>query len=169
MSRLGVVILIGIVAVAAVLVQPDLRESFVTTSGQQAARSTARATSAPRPYAQNRQHAREVRERRQAAAEARAAERLAADPERQAEREARARAARIDHSTVTLAEYSELEDGMSYWGAVVVIGFDPVEISRVSMPGGVTRTVQWMNDDGSSATASFRNDYLIQKLQVGLR
>jgi hypothetical protein len=77
---------------------------------------------------------------------------------------------------VTMAEYQQLQNGMSYQQVVQVIGQPGEEASRNHMDGvpGVMESVetvmyQWINPGGSNMNAMFQNDKLIQKAQFGLR
>lgn len=77
---------------------------------------------------------------------------------------------------VTLSSYNQLTNGMGYFDAVGVIGFQGEELSRSRMDGvpGVMSSVdtvmyQWINADGSNMNAMFQNDRLVSKAQFGLR
>jgi hypothetical protein len=77
---------------------------------------------------------------------------------------------------VTLAEYEQLWNGMSYVLARSIIGEPGEELSRVHFDGaqGVMEPVDtvmysWRNGDGSNMNAMFQNDRLIQKAQFGLK
>ncbi|MSO62041.1 MAG: DUF3862 domain-containing protein [Acidobacteria bacterium] len=71
---------------------------------------------------------------------------------------------------VTLSQYSQLGDGMSYQDAVRVLGGPGTEISRSDLAGTVTVMYQW---DGAGMVANmnamFQNDRLVTKAQFGLR
>lgn len=77
---------------------------------------------------------------------------------------------------ITLAEYQQLQIGMSYSAATTVIGQGGEEMSRNKIDGipGVMAPVetimyQWANPDGSNMNAIFQNDKLFQKAQFGLK
>jgi hypothetical protein len=79
-------------------------------------------------------------------------------------------------AAVTLAEYSQIRSGMSYWEVRAVIGDAGTEMSRNHLEGvpGVMESIDtvmylWTNADGSNMNAMFQNDKLIQKAQFGLR
>ena len=84
----------------------------------------------------------------------------------QQQRENRIRAE--DARTVTAAEYSLLQAGMSYQEAVEIIGFPGEEISRSDIAGITTVMYQWTNRDFSNMNAMFQNGALVTKAQFGL-
>lgn len=77
---------------------------------------------------------------------------------------------------VTMAQYQEVQSGMSYRQVADMVG-EPGEqtgSSRIEDVPGVTTRVetvsyQWVNPDGSQMTAVFQNDRLITKTQINLR
>jgi uncharacterized membrane protein YdbT with pleckstrin-like domain len=80
-----------------------------------------------------------------------------------------AREANLDRTTVTAAEYRQLDTGMSYARAVEIIGFQGTELSRNEIAGITTVMLQWTNRDGGNMNAMFQNGRLVQKAQFGLR
>lgn len=79
-------------------------------------------------------------------------------------------------TVVTMPEYQQVANGMSYSQVAQIIG-DPGEVISSSHIEGVpgvkasvdTVSYQWVNPDGSHMNAIFLNDRLISKVQVGLR
>ena len=67
-----------------------------------------------------------------------------------------------------MAEYLQLETGMSYGVAVRIIGKAGVEISRNDFAGFTTVMHSWGNPNGSNMNAMFQNGGLVQKAQLGL-
>jgi hypothetical protein len=73
-------------------------------------------------------------------------------------------------SGVTLAQYHQLTDGMSYGQAVNVLGSSGTEISRSNVAGFLTVMYQWEGThSGGNMNALFQNDRLVSKAQAGLR
>lgn len=70
--------------------------------------------------------------------------------------------------TVTMAEFSSLQNGMTYQDAVRIIGAPGEEISRTDL-GITTVMYQWKNNDGSNMNATFQGGTLVSKTQLGLR
>jgi hypothetical protein len=71
---------------------------------------------------------------------------------------------------VTLAQYHQLTDGMSYGQAVNVLGSSGTEISRSNVAGFLTVMYQWEGThSGGNMNALFQNDRLVSKAQAGLR
>ena len=77
---------------------------------------------------------------------------------------------------VTMREYQNLHDDISYHEAVRIIGEEGEEVSRNKLDGipGVMGSVEtvmyrWQNSDGGNMNAMFQNDKLIQKAQFGLK
>jgi len=71
--------------------------------------------------------------------------------------------------TVTMAEFSRLQTGMTYQQAVEIIGTAGEEMSRSDLAGYTTVMYGWKNADGSNMNAMFQNGGLINKAQFGLR
>lgn len=78
--------------------------------------------------------------------------------------------------TVSLSEYMQLADGMSYAQATKVLGMPGIETASGNMPGvpGImpsinTKCYSWQNPGGSNILLTFQNDRLIMKAQAGLR
>jgi hypothetical protein len=71
--------------------------------------------------------------------------------------------------TVTMAEYSRLQSGMTYQQAAEIIGASGEEMSRNDIAGFTTVMYGWKNPDGSNMNAMFQNNGLVQKAQFGLK
>lgn len=71
--------------------------------------------------------------------------------------------------TVTMAEFSRLQTGMTYQQAVEIIGAAGEEMSRSDLAGYTTVMYGWKNADGSNMNAMFQNGGLVNKAQFGLR
>jgi hypothetical protein len=79
------------------------------------------------------------------------------------------------HQVITLDEYNQVSDGMSYSQVVSIVGEDGKENSSSTMPGVpgyteaiITKAYSWQNADGSNMICMFQNDRLISKAQAGL-
>jgi hypothetical protein len=78
-------------------------------------------------------------------------------------------------NVVTMAEYSQVQNGMTYQQVLSVIGQTGEEVSSAAAPGTTggtvseTQTYQWKNPDGSSMTVIFWNKKLMGKAQHGLK
>jgi len=77
---------------------------------------------------------------------------------------------------VTMASYSQIQNGMTYQQVVQIIGHPGTESSSNHMDGvpGVMASVdtvmyQWVNPGGSNMNAMFQNNKLIEKAQFGLQ
>jgi hypothetical protein len=71
---------------------------------------------------------------------------------------------------VTLAQFNQLHDGMTYTQAVAVLGFDGELISESTFGGIRTAWYQWNGTTFlGNMNAMFQNDALIQRAQLGLR
>jgi len=71
--------------------------------------------------------------------------------------------------TVTMAEFSSLQTGMTYQQAVEIIGAPGEEMSRSDLAGYTTVMYGWKNSGGSNMNAMFQNGALVNKAQFGLR
>ncbi|MBW2268983.1 MAG: DUF3862 domain-containing protein [Deltaproteobacteria bacterium] len=72
---------------------------------------------------------------------------------------------------VTLAEFEQIETGMSYREVVEILGEPGVAIAPSAVPeggGGAIRYV-WQNSDVSNMRATFQNDQLAKKSQLYLK
>ncbi|MEM9378395.1 MAG: hypothetical protein AAGB93_00500 [Planctomycetota bacterium] len=76
---------------------------------------------------------------------------------------------------ITLEEFEQLADGISYARACEIIGARGSSQSRSTMPGveGIAQAMtieqfSWMNPGGSNASIQFQNDRLTMKSQFGL-
>ncbi len=72
-------------------------------------------------------------------------------------------------AVVTLAEYEQLREGMTYEETVAVIGARGEELSRSEVSGYSTVMYTWSNAGGSNMNAMFQNGQLVSKAQLGLR
>lgn len=79
------------------------------------------------------------------------------------------------NKVVTMDEFSEISNGMSYSQVVSIVGESGTENSSTTMPAvpGVmgqleTKSYMWQNADGSNMICMFQNDSLISKAQAGL-
>jgi hypothetical protein len=73
-------------------------------------------------------------------------------------------------SSVTLASFNALKDGMSYSEAATILGGPGTEISRSSIANITTVMYSWQAGyNGANMNAMFQNDKLISKAQLGLR
>jgi hypothetical protein len=70
---------------------------------------------------------------------------------------------------VTLTEYEQVRDGMSYAQTVGIIGAAGNEMSRSELAGFTTVMYGWSNSNGSNMNAMFQSDRLVNKAQFGLR
>lgn len=69
---------------------------------------------------------------------------------------------------VTLGEYNQIREGMSYEDVRRIIGASGEELSRSNIAGYITVMYSWANSDGSNMNAMFQNNRLISKAQLGL-
>lgn len=71
---------------------------------------------------------------------------------------------------VTMAQYNQLSDGMSYEQAVKILGSKGQEMSRNNLAGITTVMYMWEGRSaGANMNAMFQNGKLVQKAQFGLR
>ena len=70
---------------------------------------------------------------------------------------------------VTMSEYNQIYDGMTYGDVVRIIGSRGEELSRSSTAGYTITMYAWSNKNGSNMTAMFENGKLTTKSQIGLR
>ncbi|MEX2272575.1 MAG: DUF3862 domain-containing protein [Vicinamibacterales bacterium] len=71
--------------------------------------------------------------------------------------------------TITMAEFSKLQTGMTYQQVVEIVGVPGEEMSRSDLAGFTTVMYGWKNAGGSNMNAMFQNGALINKAQFGLR
>jgi hypothetical protein len=69
---------------------------------------------------------------------------------------------------VTMAEYGQIQSGMTYEQVRRIIGAAGEELSRNNIAGITTVMYSWTNGDGSNMNAMFQQDKMIQKAQFGL-
>ena len=70
--------------------------------------------------------------------------------------------------TITINEYNQIRDGMSYSEVVRIIGEPGTELSSGDIAGFRTVMYSWENFNGSNANVMFQNDRMINKAQFGL-
>jgi hypothetical protein len=72
---------------------------------------------------------------------------------------------------VTLAQFHQLADGMTYTRAAEILGGPGAEMSRTSISGTTTVMYAWQGSGsvGANMNAIFQNDKLISKAQFGLQ
>ena len=70
---------------------------------------------------------------------------------------------------VTMSEYNQIYDGMTYGDVVRIIGSRGEELSRSSTADYTITMYAWTNKNGSNMTAMFENGKLTTKSQIGLR
>ena len=73
------------------------------------------------------------------------------------------------NAAITMAEYSALQNGITYAQAVQIIGEGGTEVSSSNLAGIKTVMYSWKNPNGSNMNAMFQNDAMIQKAQFGLK
>jgi len=75
-----------------------------------------------------------------------------------------------DSGTITLTEFNQLQDGMSYSDVAGIVGSEGVVDSQTDIDDMHLITYHWNgNDDYSQACIEFENDKLIGKTQAGLK
>ena len=70
---------------------------------------------------------------------------------------------------VTLTEYEQITQGMTYANVRAIIGAPGQELSRSDIAGYATVMFSWSNHNGSNMNAMFQNGRLSNKAQFGLR
>lgn len=76
---------------------------------------------------------------------------------------------RSEPPVVTLAEYKQVREGMTYEQVRNIIGAAGEELSRSDLAGYTTVMYSWSNPNGSNMNAMFQNGRLVNKAQFGLR
>lgn len=76
---------------------------------------------------------------------------------------------RSEPPVVTLAEYEQVREGMTYEQVRDIIGASGQELSRSDIAGYTTVMYSWSNSNGSNMNAMFQNGRLVNKAQFGLR
>jgi len=76
---------------------------------------------------------------------------------------------RSEAPVVTLAEYEQVREGMTYEQVRSIIGTPGQELSRSDLAGYTTVMYSWSNPNGSNMNAMFQNGRLVNKAQFGLR
>jgi len=70
---------------------------------------------------------------------------------------------------VTLADYEQILEGMTYEQVRTIIGASGEELSRSDLGGYMTVMYSWSNGNGSNMSVMFQNGALLNKAQFGLR
>lgn len=70
---------------------------------------------------------------------------------------------------LTMERYAQLQPGMSYSKAVVILGEEGQELSSNEIAGNHTVMYQWEGRGMGNMNAMFQNDKLISKAQFGLQ
>lgn len=79
-------------------------------------------------------------------------------------------AADVQTAPITLAQYEQIEEGMTYDKVVEIIGGDGEAISESNAEEAVTVVYIWKGSDGiSNATITFFNNAVFSKAQYGLQ
>lgn len=68
---------------------------------------------------------------------------------------------------VTINQYEQIYDGMSYSQIVGILG-PGIEESRVNLADIITVSYRWQNSDGSNMSAMLQNDKVVARSQFGL-
>jgi hypothetical protein len=82
----------------------------------------------------------------------------------------------LSNKVVTLQNYDQIINRMTYGQVIEIVGEKGVELSQHSFPGipglsqeTITTVYQWKNFSGSNMTAVFQNNQLVSKAQYGLQ
>jgi hypothetical protein len=70
---------------------------------------------------------------------------------------------------VSLAEYEQIREGLTYEDVCAIIGDSGQELSRSEIAGYSSVMYSWKNENGSNMNAMFQNGKLVTKAQFGLR
>jgi len=71
-------------------------------------------------------------------------------------------------SSITLVRYKQVQAGMSIAKVETIVG-EGLETSRLETATSLTVSYMWQNADGSSMNATFQDNKLVTKAQVGLK
>lgn len=71
-------------------------------------------------------------------------------------------------SQISMAQYNEIQPGMSYAEVVAILGREGEEMSSNEIGGYRTVMYMWENRFGANMNAMFQNDEMVQKAQFGL-
>lgn len=79
--------------------------------------------------------------------------------------------AKNESEYITLAEFEQIQSGMSYSEVCNIVGSKGTESAVSSVAGTTTKIVTWYGNGlaGSNANVTFQNDSVIGKAQVGLK
>ena len=72
------------------------------------------------------------------------------------------------HTSITLANYHRIQEGMSYNQVARILDLHGEELSRSSIADHTTVMYARKNRNGSNMNAMFQNDKLVSKAQFGL-
>jgi hypothetical protein len=79
-----------------------------------------------------------------------------------------AKAEKEETPVVTMANYTQIVNGMSYQQVKDIVGTEGKEMSSSELAGFITISYSWQNSDGSNMLLIFQNDKLVTKSQFGL-
>ena len=73
--------------------------------------------------------------------------------------------------TISYAEYTKIEMGMTYDEVCKIVGSSGTEIVRTEVAGFQSTVIGWKGEgrDGANATVSFQNGKAVVKVQLGLK
>ena len=71
-------------------------------------------------------------------------------------------------SQISMAQYNQIQPGMSYSEVVSILGREGEEMSSNEVGGYRTVMYVWENRFGANMNAMFQNDEMVQKAQFGL-
>jgi hypothetical protein len=72
-------------------------------------------------------------------------------------------------NTITLAQFNQIQNGMSYAQVVQIVGRQGTVISENTMAGFHTIMYQWEAGFMANMNTMFQNDKLMQKSQFGMK
>ena len=72
-------------------------------------------------------------------------------------------------SSLTIAQYNQVKNGMTYQETVDAIGSEGTEVSSTEISGYKTATYKWEGENYSFIFLTFQNDKLISKTQTNLK
>lgn len=78
-------------------------------------------------------------------------------------------AAPFVNDKITMAQFQQIQTGMTYAQVVEILKRDGEELSRSELGGTLTIMYSWKNSDFSNMNAMFQNDKLTTKAQYGLK
>ena len=72
-------------------------------------------------------------------------------------------------SSLTMEQYNQVKNGMTYQEAVAAVGSEGTEVSSTEISGYKTATYKWEGENYSFIFLTFQNDKLISKTQTNLK